>query len=207
MKKYFFLDPNLFKRISALLFILFFLSFKTFLIVLLFSILWLYLFRRIKHDDAKIRATDDSIFLSPASGTVRVKKSGKVTKVYLRVNLLGGYGISMPFSGDVTSYFETTEMIKIFNFIPIKRTKIVVTLKSDVLGQAKFIISRQGLIFEPFVWVRSGDKGLVGAYLGYLPFGGKLVIEIEKDLNLLVKDNDRVQALLTLLASSRTKND
>lgn len=207
MKKYLFLDQNLYKKMLALLFIFFFLSFKYFSIILILTIAWLFLFRKVKYDIAQIRATDESIFLAPASGVVKVIDAGSITKIFLRMSFLQGYGISMPFSGDILSYFHTSEVTKLLRIIPLRRTKIIVGIKSDTLGQTKFIISRRGIIFHPYIWVRSGDKGLVGAYLGYLPFGGKIVIEIENDLNLIVKNKEHVQALMTLLASSRTTND
>lgn len=125
----------------------------------------------------------------------------------INMGVLEGYGVAMPFEGDITSFIETSEDTSFFNFIPLRKSKLIVSVKSETFGSAKIVLMRTGFIFRPYIWVRSGDRGLVGAYIGFIPFGGKVVIEMKNSVNLLVKDNTKVKIAETLLASNRIEHD
>lgn len=199
-----FIHSNTLKRLIIVIIILFFFSKKLFFIFLFLMILFFFLFRKKRLDERKLSSTDDSILLAPISGKASLKKSGGKMRVTIKMALFKGYGISMPFNGDILSSFETSEKLK---FLPLRKSRVIVVLKSEVFGEIKFAISRTDFIFKPKVWVRSGDKGVVGAYVGFLPFGGKIVIEMKETVSILLKNNDNVVALATMIASNGIKND
>lgn len=203
MKNKFFIHPEISKRLLALLLISFLVSFKFFLAFLMFVALLYFLFRKTHIDEGKLRSSDNSILLAPISGNSSVKVSGGKARVTIKVGFFKGFGVSMPFDGEVNSYFETNESLTLLKFLPVRRTKIILVLKSKLFGETKFILMRTGFIFRPRIWVRSGDKGLVGAYLGFLPFGGKIVIEMKDTVKILTKNNNKAVALATLIASNR----
>ena len=205
MKKRFFIHSDISKKIIALLFISFLVSFQFFLAFFVFLSVLFYFFRIPTIDEGRMRSSDDSILLAPVSGRTKVKVSGGKARVTIKVGYLSGFGVSMPFEGEVISYIETNENKNLFNFFPVRKSKIIVVLKSKLFGETKFVLMRTGFIFRPRIWVRSGDKGLVGAYIGYIPFGGEVVIEVEDTVNLLINEKDRVSALTTLIASHRIK--
>lgn len=162
------------------------------------------MFRRIRIDEAKLSSSDDSILLSPVNGRARVKTSiDDKSIVTIKIGLFRGYGVAMPFNGEVVSHIETNEQFKVFGLIPSRKVKNILVLKSREFGEVKVILIRPRNLLKSKIWVRSGDKGLAGAYIGYMPFAGKVVIEMKKSVNILLKEKGKVAALSTLIASNR----
>lgn len=207
MKNRFFIHPYVVKRLLVLLLISFLVSWTFFFLYIAFTSFIFFLFRKKKIDEAKLRSSDNSLVLSPISGHARIKESGGKFRITIGMGVFRGFGVAMPFEGEVTSFIETSENISLFNFLPLRKSKIIVTMKSELFGELKIVLMRTGFIFRPSVWVRSGDRALVGAYIGFIPFGGKVVIEMKNSVNLLIKDKSKVLTAQTLLASNRIEND
>ena len=145
-----------------------------------------------------LRTVDDGILLSPLDGKL-VKAEDQ--SLYFRMSPFSHYGIRMPFFGHVRNYKETK--IKNFRygngqFIDMKQNW---NLKSKSFGKIKLYFSNLTSYTRVKIYVRSGDKASLGAYIGYLPFGGKVKVDLPESLKLLVDEKDKIQSAQTLIAS------
>lgn len=200
MKSFFLIPSDKLRTIYFLLIVLFFIfSIKWFLLLTLLFSFYLILFRREIYEDARLRSVDSSIFLTPLSGKVFVDENILVINTPFWKN----FGICMPFSGSVVGYEE--EVRSIFTLGPFKLNRSVISIKlqSENLGTVNITIKgRVNLFHRAQVWLRSGDYGLIGATIGYLPFGGEVEIVLPANLNVLVKNKDELLKMRTILVST-----
>lgn len=202
----FFLKSSLIYKLICVFLLLIFIDFTIAVLFLLFLIGLLILFRKNEISEANYRTVDSSLFLSPIDGHVTNFKENN-DSLAISVPFYRNYGVCMPITGTVVSFFETIRPI--VNLGPLKLFKIKVSLKinSEEMGAIGLKISNLSLVRKSNIWVRSGDIALRGAYIGYLPFGGKIVIELKENLKVLIKKNTKVQAMRTILASYGSNND
>lgn len=202
LKKYFFITPDSSIRFLLFIIILMLFAFKIFLVLLVFYIGLLLLFRKRVINSSVIRTVDPSIMFAPCDGVLKkVNETDKSLKISLKVGILNHYGVRMPFTGSIRSFIQTKEKVFSLGKIPIYKYRTIVELKSRELGKIKLTFISITNLAVSRIWVRSGDKATVGAYLGYLPFGGKVIVEIPKKLDMLVKPNDKLLSAETLLAA------
>ncbi len=204
MKEMFFISRRRIRRSVALLFILLFISLKLFSLVMCSAILILYLFRRKKTRETHIDRTDNSLFFAPMTGDLSLIKSEGHEEISIKSKMFRGFDILMPLKGEIIDYQESNIFQSSFPFSPLKQRKISFLIKSDEGEEIQLHLSRTGLLFHPQIWVKSGDRALLGATLGYLPFGGKLNIEINNNMNIVVTNKKNIESLVTLIASIRT---
>jgi len=207
LKKYFFITPDSSTRFLIFIIIMMLFAFKILLVFALFYILLLYLFRKKNMNVSDIRAVDPTIALSPCDGTViKIENKNEKNTMSVRIGMLSHYGIQMPFSGSIRSYTELKQKYFSLGKFTIYRYTTKLELKSRKLGKVWICFNNISTFSRAKIWVRSGDKAEVGAYLGYLPFGGKVVIEFSKDLSILAKENDSLLSAQTLLVSKGKSN-
>ncbi len=108
----------------------------------------------------------------------------------------------MPAEGEVLSFLESTEDIKFAGLLPMTASKKQIILNTTKLGRIKVVIIDNYFFYRARLWGRPGDLISLGASIGYLPFGGKVVIEFSDKMNVLVKESDTVQTSRTLIASN-----
>ena len=80
------------------------------------------------------------------------------------------------------------------------KTKSFYKLDSYNKSNVKIKIFGLSAFRKPEVFVRAGDRASTGGLIGYLPYGGKIVISVPKLAEILVKPGERVTSFQTLLA-------
>lgn len=203
MNKYFFAKSDLITKLILLVFALWFFSFKTLLgVTFVFCLPLFYIFRQKKMNVLEKRTVEDNILLSPVTGKFvgEIERNGK-KQLLLKVGFLDGFGIYFPFCGDVDFYFEDVKPYKWGGFFKLNRSKVQTKIKSKNNKKIKLKFKSLMDLNKAVVHVRGGDRGLSGALLGYLPFGGKVVIEMPIDSKVLVKKGDKLFSTQTLLAN------
>jgi hypothetical protein len=168
---------------------LWFCSFYVIFFVWIFFILLLvFLFRKKKLDLNSKRTLEPNMFYSPVSGTVsKVRLSSEKIQVVIRSRVFNNYGVYLPINGLVES--KNIENDEINTVLIVESQKIF--LKQTPLFK----------LFKGIIYVSSGDRGMLGANIGYLPFGGKTVIELPKRSEVLVREGDKVESFQTLLSN------
>lgn len=202
LKKYFFIAPDSSKKTFLLLIALFFMGFEyLFLFVILYAAV-LFLFRKKTIDQSMLRTVDEGILLSPVDGQLLEAKDKNLV---FKISPFSHYGIRMPFFGHVRNYKETK--VKKFQLgkLSLYRYDTELELKSKTFGKIKLRFSNLTSYTRVKVFVRSGDKATLGAYIGYLPFGGKVKVDLPENLKLLVDNKDKMQSAQTLIASQGNK--
>lgn len=165
-------------------------------------IILLYLFRKDRVSSSKLRGVDRSILLAPVSGVVLSQTGDSAnSNITFKIPFWKYYGINAPVAGAVLSYLESSESYKIAGIIPVTATKKQILFDSKELGRIKLTVLDRYFLFPGKLWARSGDIVSMGAVVGYLPFGGKVVIEFSNKLNILVKLGDDVSSSRALIAS------
>ncbi len=193
MTKYFFLTSSFIKKSILLLLICwYFALYSVFFLLLLYLGLALYFFRRTKVDFSGKRIVEPNIIASPVSGKFirSFDRDGKKI-LELQVAPWKSFGVYLPISSEVINYKSSLE----------DKKGIFTVLKSKVSTEVTLQLSSFVGFITPKVFVREGDRGITGGLMGYLPFGGKVVIELPSDCNILLKSGDKVLSSRTLLAS------
>ena len=145
--------------------------------------------------------------LSPCDGEIiSIKQDDEKKIMALNISRLKHYGIRMPFTGTISNYYETKEKVFTLGRFIVYKYNSSLELRSEELGKVHLLFSGIGSLKRAKIWVRSGDNATLGAYLGYLPFGGKVVIEFAKELNILIKEKDSLLSAETLLISKGKDN-
>jgi hypothetical protein len=209
MNKYFFIGNDNLTKLFLLLIVLWLFSFQMILaLVVVLALPILFLFRRKNINLLEKRIVEDDIILSPVSGKYigHNEKNGKL-QLLVRTNPWHGFGVYFPMNGDVDFYFEDSKAYKFLGILGMNRTKVQTVIKSKLGENVKLKFKSKFGLNKADVHIRSGDRGLSGSLLGYLPFGGKIVIEMPIDSKVLVKSGDRVSSAQTLLASFKEKNE
>ena len=168
--------------------VLWFLSFYLILCLwFLFVIFIIFLFRKKRFDLNRKRILEPNIINSPVSGVVsHISTSEEKVEIVIRSSPFNHYGVYLPISSLVESR-------------KIDKNEIEIILVADT---QKISLKHTSLLnsFKGVLYVNSGDRGMLGANIGYLPFGGKTVIELPKRSVILIKEGDKVESFQTLLS-------
>jgi len=190
MNKYFFASEDLLSRYLMISFICWlFLTGKVFLLMSLVAAVFVILFRKKKIDYQEKASLDENIISSPITGRFLGEKNGDEYKeLSFLVFPWNNYGLHMPINGEFFAYAHNDGLLQ----ISIRNNKDkILKLKFKTAGDFK----------KARVFTRSGDNGQLGAIMGYLPFGGKVVIQLPKSCDILIKKGDNVHSYQTLLGS------
>jgi len=171
------------------LFILFNLNFYKFFLPLVFIYCFiLFLFRIGKREANYFIKNDsyiDNFIYSPAYGEIsKISKEGEFNKILINTPIFS-ISHSWSLSAPRNSRIET---------IQYKDTKKL-EFKDKLLTLC--VVSR---IWKPRFMLSIGDKVFSKAIFGYLPFGGTIEINIPNNYNICIKENDKIERSITVLA-------
>ena len=203
MSRYFFIEYELLKKMFIVFFILWIFSWNNLIsIYILCLICYFYLFRKKSINLLEQRSLEDNIIFSPVTGKFlgNIEEDGKKL-LRIAVNVLNGYGLYFPFNGEVVSYNEGKEKKSFLGYLNKYFYNVEMELCSEFDKKVKIKIESVSWIRGPSVHARVGDRGIRGALLGYLPFGAKIVIEVDDSYELLVKSSEKVNSMQTVLLS------
>jgi hypothetical protein len=216
MKNRFYFLGYYFSRVVVVTVLLWFiLSFAlfSFWILLLVSLFFLFRRTRIRHHDTQSFSSD--IILSPVSGKVReiykdVCLNGddsKYSVIRLSQGFLSGYDLLLP----VSSTVENVERKKGKSFLRFVKemplnsieegTRVQLANRSDKKILIEFVPCITG--FSPELWINSGDKGRSLASIGFIPFGGSVLIYIPDNSDLQIHPGDIVHAGKSVIAGMK----
>ncbi len=182
MKK-FFINSELFIKLCVL----------TFCVLLLLPFEWLLLWmsvislcfiafkkNKVLLNDSLSNSTD--IYVAPVTGKV-VSIDFKSEKVIyeIEMNSFTNFGLYLPCSAKVECIEKNGKNILIEFINKLNKT-------------TRIIIKDSKFFTRPHIWPKVGDKGRVSANFGFVPFGGIVKVELDKDINQLVTVGDRVFA-------------
>jgi phosphatidylserine decarboxylase len=197
MMKKFFLSKDLLKKLLVLSIGLYLVMPSSILILwlLVFGI-FLALFRKNKVNFKNTLSNSTDILLSPVGGKVTAINDDR-TIIEIKVPITGPYGLYMPFSAQVGMFEKFKEEDNKFTK-NIKRYSVV--LRSKLGATAALELISSSIATEVHVWVKTGDKARSRANFGYMPFGGKIKINLPTDSNILISVGDNIIAGSTILA-------
>lgn len=157
---------------------------------------------------------DGEIFLSPIDG--EVVKIGIWTdpddgqtygQLRLKMNFTDNWGLHLPSSSEM-------EFLKQFQGKSLPRrqlaylreeelgefaqTEMLLRSKNGVGSRLRFIHCVNGKV--PRIWMKSGDRGRGAACFGHYPFGGSLIVYVPQPSDILVIENEKIEAGQTVLA-------
>ena len=201
MNKYTFIKSETLSRIGILTFVswLFGFTFISFLIALVTTGLC-FLFRRRQIDLSELRLSEELLVMSPISGK-NLHHNKIENQLSLKMKLSSGFGVYMPITGEVTDFKE--EFVKKNRFITSYASSL--TLED---GQNNiFVLSFTSKLhyFRPRIAVRAGDRGKLGATIGYLPFGGNVLLDFDDKSKVTFQAKDRLIATQTVVANIEEK--
>lgn len=171
------------------------------LAVFFIATLFLVVFFRDPERDVKI---DRNLVLSPADGTVlNIKKAGESQTVEIFMNPLNVHVQRSPVSGVVKSV-----QYKAGAFLPAYVPKASeLNEKNRILiegteGAGIEVVQIAGIMVRRIVsYVKQGDSVAQGQRIGMIKFGSQVDITLPGNMNIKVKEKDKVKAGITVIAS------
>lgn len=215
MMRRFFIEKEHFAWLVILtIFFLFATSFWFFSLWLLLMTGVFYLLRRRKQDYKDRLSDEQSILTSPVNGLIYAVDSDVYLEGYedkftlLRVSIahLEEWGIYMPFRGEVEDLKHTSGKSifryenKLSKFQEDDLESVKIQLNSKKLNYCVLNILKCVIGMKPRIWVEPGDRGSSGSCIGYVPFGGTVLIYIPNNFEVIAKANDQLLAGETVLA-------
>lgn len=183
----------LFFFISLILFI--FASFWYFILWLGLFFLCVICFRKTIIDYRDFLGRDRKILYTPVSGKL-LKFDQEKNEMLFKIPFWGPYGVFLPAPAEVVSVEEKMKVTW-----PFKRVRIKIILK--VLPHHQIVVKLYScyIFFTPKIWVQAGDKGRLAANIGFLPFGGKVKINLTSAGEAQINHRQWVFVGRTLIAS------
>lgn len=155
----------------------------------------LFLYRKKQVDFAEHRALEDNLILSPVSGVFEeIYEKNNSKRIVIRMYPWDSYGIYMPFYGQVNNFYHKSTQRTFGN------SKTVLEIGSNLVKKVKLKI-KTNFFNKPIFHIASGDRASRGAFLGYFPLGGKILVEVPVECDILIKKGDKVLSQQTILAS------
>jgi len=192
--------------------LMFFTSFKAYTLWLLLLSFFLFLCRRKKISFKDYRRGPGNVILASINGQVRrvyygidFEPFGKANCIEVTVPYMYEWGVYMPFGGDVLDvtsksskrYFRYSDN---FNWHESYTYLRLLLCSKDNRSVALDILPcYTGL--KPRFWVGPGDRGQLASCLGYLPLGGSVLLYLDTSCNILVAENQILQAGQTPVAA------
>lgn len=191
---------------TILLFIVLLVSWKLFLLLLAFQILW----RRFY----KVRLAGTDLLLKYKSGQFFSPVHGKVIEIleeHHRYVLKISIGIfnHKAFYAMANSEVDSVEVYehaqKTFAARSLKkllaRTKYWAMNLSFIQSLVPYsmTIINTSFSLKPSTIIMPGDRVRFGAHMGWIPMGGIILLELPKSGRLLIKEKDRIKMFTTLL--------
>lgn len=157
---------------------------------------------------------DGEIFLSPIAG--EVVKIGMWTdpedgksygQLRLRMNLTDNWGLHLPSSSEMEFLKEfpgkslsrrEIGLVSEENLTTHSHTDMLLRSKNGVGSRMRFVHCVSGR--SPCIWMKSGDRGRGAACFGHYPFGGSLIVYVPQPSDILVVENEKIEAGQTVLA-------
>lgn len=207
MNKYMFISSEITTKAFFISIVLWF--FSLYLILFLFwtfLIATFFLFRIKQFDISDKRFIESNVITSPVTGTFVEERLTAENKVLVfKIYPWQNYGIHMPVNGEFLDYFVSSEPLNFLKFASLKLNvyKVESTIKLKLGSKIKMSFVSILKIKKANLFTRGGDRGVLGSIMGYLPFGGDVIIEVPLESEVLVKQGDKVLSFQTILGSIR----
>ena len=180
--------------------IFFFISWILAFVGVCFLIGWIFLFRKRSVQLAQKKTSAD-VIVSPVSSKIyKIKESKKsdffgegLKEIKFRVHPFQEYGLRLPAQADVDDII-IEEKKNVFIQLCLTSGQ----LKKRMLG-LKIKPQRMGPIFKNFL--QAGDRGMMAACFGLLPFGGEVSLYLPRTMNILVREGELMVAGESLIAA------
>lgn len=178
------------------------------------ALFFLWLHRRKEVPWRDTLKNDGEIFLSPIDGEV-VKigvwtdpEDGKTYgQLRLKMSVTDNWGLHLPSSSEMEflkqhpgkrlprrnlAYLAEAQVTE------HAQTEMLLRSKNGVGSRLRFIHCVNGKV--PRIWMKSGDRGRGAACFGHYPFGGSLIVYVPQPSDILVIENEKIEAGQTVLA-------
>jgi hypothetical protein len=195
MNKQFFLSS---KKLCILIFFtifgFYYFTYFYFLLLLCVEFVFLFLFRReIAWDNENLKF-NKKVCLAPINGTVeRITEINGKHKIRIRSTFIHEYGIYAPFSGEVTRLAMQENDKSSVNLELTSRALNVLELELPMKKYKPF----------PRLWIKTGDRFKTAACMGFLPWGGEVVISIPLAYELATQEGDLLKAGRSIIAAEK----
>lgn len=190
----------------VLLFISLLISWKLFALLLLASIFWRRSYKIRKITKETQLAVSNGQLLSPVHGVIKEVFSDE-NRYVLKIEVgfwshKGIYAMGNSEIDSVESYEHSQKTIAARSLKKLMaRPKYKAMQLSFYDGKLHYSLSiiNTSLSLRPSTLVMPGDRVKVGAYLGWIPLGGIVLLEVPKTGKLLVKADDKIKMFNTLI--------
>jgi hypothetical protein len=211
MNKKFFISSERFVFLMVLtFFLMFFLSFGTFVLWLIGLCAYLYLIRRNKINYKDHYHPSSEVVISPVNGVVKsvykkitLEDQGVWQCIEVEIPYFSEWGIYFPMVAEVY-HTERQSSNRLFRFQKIDFRKKYSEDRLQFMGRTGHQVVLSLLpcptSMRPRVWCEAGDRGRLGACAGFFPFGGTVAIYLPVECNVLVSMDDQIVAGETVLA-------
>ena len=158
-------------------------------------------------------------FLAPAQGKVIAvyetffpELDNTYKTIAIQVPWWAEYGVYFPLGAEVKESknfrFKIPENnMKLFPEVVGDETfGCLMTMLNREVGEFHLFVARSGFLRRPRLYVRAGDRGRMGANLGFLPFGGIVWLFLTpKGNEIFVRPGDLIDPLGTFIAGTKGK--
>jgi hypothetical protein len=174
----------------------------------LFLSLVIFIFRqnRINLLDNSIQGTD--LLVSPVNGTIQkfIREDNGLTHLLIKIDLLQEIGIYLPVESEILDVKKTRGKSILRWSKPLlflnQKDQIYhfhVELKTQAEKLIQMEIFKCFLGIKPSLSILGGDRGQKGARMGFMPFGGTVLLTFSSEVEFLINEKDQVVAGETLI--------
>lgn len=185
-------------------------------IVLIFTILYLFIYlilRKNRNDFRDDQVSTKGVIFSPINGKVLSIEHGishgvfgeQLVEIQLMIPWWKEMGIYLPLSAEIRnltivkgeSFFRWKKFSEYYGTQDCKGILLELENNEDVVGLV-FYKCKAGL--WPELMVTPGDRGSRRVNIGFFPFGGTVMLYLSKKYEILIKNNDEVNAGESIIA-------
>ena len=174
------------------------------LFLILFTLGYVFLFRKRKSYFREDQLTTCGIIYSPVSGRItQIEESQNGKRIFIKTGLMDEYGIYLPFTSKIEDIFYNPEAYTSRSSSHFSKDLSFGTgmiLKDKLFREVKLEFMRFFSGRAPELVVLPGDMGRRQVNIGFFPFGGVTVVNIPHDADLVSAKGEKVIATETILA-------
>lgn len=155
------------------------------------------------------------VILSPVDGTVKEIQPNVVdefhnvegVKIRFAISWFDPVGIYLPMACQIrnTEHYDGSYFIRNRNELKFTHgfQRNNITLKNKFNKKTYLELIKCPFGKKAKTWVEAGDKGKLASCIGFMPFGGTLVMTVPSDSELFCKVGDRVRAGETVISGMK----
>lgn len=222
IRRNFFIKKNYVVALCVLIFLSWVIVISPYHLVPIFiCIVLLFLYRKKTISWKENLKNDGTILLSPVAGVVvsindfySEEEKQHYSELRIVLSPQDYWGLHLPYSSEMEylksqrgKFYPRKDLEQLDVGMLESMTKTDLTLRSKYGLSTKMVFLHSRFGKSPKIWMKSGDRGRGAACFGHYPFGGSLLMYIQKPCDVLIVKGEQLEPGTTVLAVVKKGNE